>query len=75
MTPFEKDVDALIKEIRKEGWDQQRVAKNLAGTERAAAATHANVKEAIADRLRRLMWQHGLGIEPGGDQKKTGARR
>lgn len=75
MTPFEKDVDAVIRELRKEGWEQQRVARNVAGTERAAAVTHANVKEAVADRLRRLMWQHGLGIDPGDDKKKTGARR
>ncbi|NII74222.1 hypothetical protein FHW84_002807 [Dyella sp. SG562] len=75
MTPFEKDVDALIREVRREGWEQLTVAGKLKGIERAAATTHANVKASIADRLTRLMWQHGLGIEPGSDKKQTGARR
>jgi malate/lactate dehydrogenase len=75
MTPFEKDVDALIKEVRREGWEVLRSASNLKGAERAAAMAHANVKSAMADRLIRLMWQHGLGVAPAEDKKQTGARR
>lgn len=75
MTPFEKDVAALIRDVRREGWEQLNVAGKLNGVERTAAMTHANVKSAIADRLTRLMWQHGLGTEPGTDKKQTGARR
>lgn len=75
VTPFEKDVDELIKTLRTEGWEQQRIARGLSGAERSAALTHANVKEADANRLRRLMWQHGLGVDPGMEKKKTGARR
>lgn len=73
MTPFEKDVDAVIRQLRTEGVEQQRIAARLTGTERAAAATHAHVKEATANALRRLMWKHGIGQDPA--TEKNGAKR
>lgn len=74
MTPFEKAVDTLIREWHRQAAEQHAVARRLHGVERYAATTHANVKDADADALRRLCWTHGVGIDPA-TEKKPGAKR
>ena len=74
MTPFEKAVDAQIREWRGQAAEQHAIARRLHGVERAAATTHANVKDADSDALRRLCWIHGVGIDPA-NEKKPGAKR
>lgn len=65
MTPFEREVDAMARRLRAEADEQRRIAARLASpVERAAAITHGNVKEAVANELRRLMWSHGIGSGP-----------
>lgn len=61
---LEKEVAALIRRLRSERAEQERIARGLAGAARAAAITHGNVKEAVANELQRLLWQHGEGEAP-----------
>ncbi len=74
MTAFEKAVEALIREWRGQSVEQHGVARRVAGAERSAATAHANTKGACADALRRLCWQHGVGIDPAAE-KTPGAKR
>lgn len=59
-----KDIAALIGRLRSERADLERAARRLTGVERAAATTHGNVKEAVANELQRLLWQYGEGEAP-----------
>ncbi|MEI7036452.1 hypothetical protein [Fulvimonas yonginensis] len=70
MTPFEKDVDALVRRLRSERAEVEQTARRLTGAERSAAVAHGNVKEAVANELRRLMWKHGLGEQPAEKPKR-----
>lgn len=67
----EKELQALLRKWRDEGADQRSIALRVRGIEAACATTHANVKEAGANELSRLMNLHsGTAAEP-----KTGAKR
>lgn len=74
MTPFEKGVDALIREWRGHAAELHAQGKRLAGAERSAAIAHGNTKSADADALRRLCWRHGVGVDPTAENKPGGRR-
>lgn len=70
MNTLEKDLEALLRKWRDEGADQRSIALRLRGIEAACATTHANVKEAGANELRRLIHLHSAA-----SAATTGAKR
>jgi hypothetical protein len=59
LTPLEKDVLALMQRYQREVGDLTRAQRTLPPAERALSRTHANVKEACASELGRLLRAHG----------------
>lgn len=60
MTAFEKAVGAIARRYLGEVYELTRAQRTLPPAERALSKTHANVKEACANELLRLMHTHGL---------------
>ena len=66
MSQFETEIAEMVKRYDDEVRGLNRSMKSLSTSERLAAQTHANVKEAAANELRRIMVRCGV---------KQGARK
>lgn len=64
MNGFEDQIADMARRYDKEVGELKRSLKNLSTTERLIAQTHANVKEAAASELRRIMLR--CGVKMGG---------
>lgn len=64
MNAFEDQIAEMARRYEKEVSELKRSLRNLPATERLMAQTHANVKEAAASELRRIMLR--CGVKTGG---------
>lgn len=64
MTEFEKQIASMAARYDADVREIKRSLKHLATGERICAQTHANVKEAAVNELRRLM--HRCNVKAGG---------
>ena len=64
MTEFETQIAEMTRRYDNEVRDIKRSLRSLSTTERLAAQTHANVKEAAASEIRRIMLR--CGVKTGG---------